>query len=42
MTDWKPEREVALLAGTPAGGGQDRPARALLAIMAEGGWSRGR
>ncbi|WP_043837360.1 tripartite tricarboxylate transporter substrate-binding protein [Muricoccus aerilatus] len=37
MTDWKPEREVALLAGTPAGGGQDRPARALLAIMAEGG-----
>ncbi|MBP0495682.1 tripartite tricarboxylate transporter substrate-binding protein [Pararoseomonas indoligenes] len=34
---WTPERDVVLLAGTPAGGGQDRPARALLAILAEQG-----
>lgn len=31
--DWRPEREVELVAGTPAGGGQDRPARVLLDIM---------
>jgi putative tricarboxylic transport membrane protein len=37
MTDWRPDREVTLLAGTPAGGGQDRPARALLAILGEQG-----
>ena len=37
MAEWQPEREVVLLAGTPAGGGQDRPARALLAILAERG-----
>ncbi|WP_431282793.1 tripartite tricarboxylate transporter substrate-binding protein [Humitalea sp. 24SJ18S-53] len=34
---WHPNREVALLAGTPAGGGQDRPARALLGILGEQG-----
>ena len=35
MEPWTPGREIVLLAGTPAGGGQDRPARALLAILAE-------
>ncbi len=30
---WQPERPVTLIAGTPAGGGQDRPARALLALL---------
>lgn len=32
-TNWQPRREVELIAGTPAGGGQDRPARALLGIL---------
>jgi putative tricarboxylic transport membrane protein len=32
-TDWKPTQPVALIAGTPAGGGQDRPARALLRAL---------
>ena len=32
-TDWTPDRAVTLIAGTPAGGGQDRPARALLALL---------
>ncbi len=27
---WQPERDIELIAGTPAGGGQDRPARALI------------
>lgn len=27
---WQPERDIELVAGTPAGGGQDRPARALI------------
>lgn len=31
---WRPEREIELVAGTPAGGGQDRPARALVAALA--------
>ncbi len=31
--NWQPQREVELIAGTPAGGGQDRPARALLGIL---------
>lgn len=30
---WRPSREVELVAGTPAGGGQDRPARALISIL---------
>lgn len=30
---WRPTREVELVAGTPAGGGQDRPARALISIL---------
>jgi putative tricarboxylic transport membrane protein len=30
---WHPERDVVLVAGTPAGGGQDRPARALIAVL---------
>jgi len=29
---WQPQHEVELIAGTPAGGGQDRPARALYAV----------
>ena len=27
---WRPSREIELVAGTPPGGGQDRPARALI------------
>ena len=30
---WRPEHEIELVAGTPAGGGQDRPARALLGVL---------
>lgn len=30
---WQPRHEVELVAGTPAGGGQDRPARALISIL---------
>lgn len=30
---WRPDREIELVAGTPAGGGQDRPARALIGIL---------
>ncbi|PZW39424.1 putative tricarboxylic transport membrane protein [Humitalea rosea] len=37
QTTWHPERDIVLLAGTPAGGGQDRPARALLGILREQG-----
>ena len=33
MAGWHPERGIELVAGTPAGGGQDRPARALLRIL---------
>lgn len=32
---WRPDHEIELVAGTPAGGGQDRPARALLNVLAE-------
>jgi putative tricarboxylic transport membrane protein len=35
MPIWKPEREIALIAGTPPGGGQDRPARILSKILAD-------
>lgn len=30
---WRPERKVELVAGTPPGGGQDRPARALIGVL---------
>ena len=30
---WRPEHEIEFVAGTPAGGGQDRPARALIKIL---------
>jgi putative tricarboxylic transport membrane protein len=33
MKGWRPEREIEIVAGTPAGGGQDRPARALMNIL---------
>lgn len=32
-TQWRPERGIEIVAGTPAGGGQDRPARALIGIL---------
>ena len=32
---WRPQREIELVAGTPAGGGQDRPARVLIGLMQE-------
>jgi putative tricarboxylic transport membrane protein len=31
---WTPDREIELVAGTPPGGGQDRPARALIDVLA--------
>ena len=34
---WRPERAIELIAGTPAGGGQDRPARALMRVLASRG-----
>lgn len=38
MTDlWQPSGEIRLVAGTPPGGGQDRPARALLGILEQSG-----
>lgn len=33
---WRPGREIEFVAGTPAGGGQDRPARALIKILETG------
>jgi putative tricarboxylic transport membrane protein len=33
LNHWQPEREIEIIAGTPAGGGQDRPARALIGIL---------
>ena len=30
---WRPAREIELVAGTPPGGGQDRPARALIEVL---------
>jgi putative tricarboxylic transport membrane protein len=32
-SSWTPTREVELVAGTPAGGGQDRPARVLIELL---------
>ena len=34
---WKPQREVQFIAGTPVGGGQDRPARVLMKVLADHG-----
>src|SRR5258708_10068225 len=31
--EWQPVREIELVAGTPPGGGQDRPARALIEVL---------
>jgi putative tricarboxylic transport membrane protein len=30
---WRPAQEIELVAGTPPGGGQDRPARALIEVL---------
>jgi putative tricarboxylic transport membrane protein len=32
-SDWRPQREIELIAGTPPGGGQDRPARVLIELL---------
>jgi len=32
-TPWRPDAEVDLIVGTPRGGGQDRPARALIRVL---------
>lgn len=37
MAGWHPQHSVELVAGTPAGGGQDRPARALIAALESSG-----
>lgn len=34
---WRPQRAIELVAGTPPGGGQDRPARALIAALETSG-----
>ena len=34
---WRPSKEVELIVGTPPGGGQDRPARAMIRIMETSG-----
>ena len=34
---WRPSRDITLVAGTPPGGGQDRPARALIEAIAAHG-----
>jgi putative tricarboxylic transport membrane protein len=33
VAGWLPQREIELVAGTPAGGGQDRPARVLIELL---------
>jgi putative tricarboxylic transport membrane protein len=33
---WRPQHEIELVAGTPAGGGQDRPARVLIELLKDG------
>src|SRR4029077_8490719 len=30
---WRPQHDIELIAGTPAGGGQDRPARVLIDLI---------
>jgi len=32
-SSWQPTREIEFIAGTPPGGGQDRPARALIKVI---------
>ena len=34
---WRPQQEVELIVGTPPGGGQDRPARAMMQILKDSG-----
>jgi len=34
---WRPQTEVEVIVGTPPGGGQDRPARALMRVLQAGG-----
>ena len=34
-SSWRPEGEIEIIAGTPAGGGQDRAARALASALEE-------
>ena len=34
---WRPDHAIELVAGTPAGGGQDRPARALIEVLEKHG-----
>lgn len=34
---WLPGRDIELIAGTPSGGGQDRPARALIRVLEDSG-----
>lgn len=34
---WRPQSEVEFIVGTPPGGGQDRPARALMRVLESGG-----
>jgi putative tricarboxylic transport membrane protein len=36
-SDWRPTDEIELVAGTPSGGGQDRPARALIDVLEKQG-----
>ena len=33
VTGWAPTQEIELVAGTPPGGGQDRPASALIEVL---------
>src|SRR5436305_8855769 len=34
---WRPSTEVELIVGTPPGGGQDRPARAMMRVLEDCG-----
>ena len=35
--DWQPQSEVEVIVGTPPGGGQDRPARAIMRVLESAG-----
>lgn len=39
-SNWQPTREVEIIVGTPPGGGQDRPARALMKVLTNAGLVR--